>query len=106
MPFLKFKRVMLYMKTSGKDKLVSKEIRENIQGHIYLKAVCISYVNPNVPDPDVDEVRHLAFDVFGDILYTIEVVDFVGDNGKNDKSIDIIFNFFGTVKAKDIRNRP
>ena len=81
-------------KVSTKRELISKEFCRTNKGHKYLKAKFIS----GIPDkPNIDLLHNVAFYIFGDTMYHIDLDAMVRTNGKHDKDFDTILNTFDAV---------
>lgn len=79
-------------KSARLDRIVSKEICENIDGHLYLKVVMSL---KSTKKPKYDSMEHIAIYIFDDTIYFITSSPLVIANGVYDKEIDTIFDTFG-----------
>ena len=79
-------------KSARLDRIVSKEICKNIDGHLYLKVVMSL---KSTKKPKYDSMDHIAIYIFDDTIYFIISSPLVIANGVYDKEIDTIFDTFG-----------
>lgn len=78
-------------KVATKRELISTEFCKTDKGHKYLKVKFISGI-PN--KPNIDLLHNVAFYIFGDTLYHIDLDTMVRANGKHDKDFETILNSF------------
>lgn len=78
-------------KVATKRELLSKEFCKTTNGHKYLKAKFISGIPGK---PNIDLLHNVAFYIFGDTMYHIDLDTMVRSNGKHNKDFEIILNTF------------
>ena len=91
-----FKNYWESFKNSGKlvtkKDLISKQICENLDGHLYLK-VDFTSGNPNKPKLNKSNVTGIY--IFDNTIYFVSLGQLVRGNGRHNKDFDIILNAFG-----------